>query len=60
MSKHEIFPIGGATKWGGMQSYLDKFCSSNEAERLSTKQAWDTIIKNIESNYKNNWIQNIK
>lgn len=55
---HSIFTDGGAAAYGGYQ-FVNLFCATNPADRLTANEAWDAMIKKIESSYKG-WAENIK
>lgn len=58
--KHQIFVAGGASKFGSMDTYVDKFCASNPKDRITAAEAWETIQKKTKDNYNNTWIKNIQ
>lgn len=57
-SKHPIFYMGGADMYASTQVY-DKFCASNEKDRLDAESAWKKVEENVENYYKNRWLVNI-
>lgn len=58
MSKHPIFYEGGAVSFAGF-SFISRFCTNNESDRLTASEAWDEILKAIDNEYENNWLANI-
>lgn len=59
MSKHRIFSDGGAASFADYE-YVNLFCTSSEADRITADKAWNTIIKTINDKYDNEWLKNIK
>ena len=58
MKVHPIF-VSGASTFAGY-SFINRMCSKNEKDRVSASEAWEGMLKNIENNYENNWLANIK
>ena len=57
--KHEIFTDGGASSFAAYE-YINRLCTNNVTDRQSAKEIWDAILAQIDANYENNWLQNIK
>lgn len=57
---HPIFTLGGATRFGTVHTYVDKFCTNNVGDRITASEAWDLIQERVDDNYENNWLKNIK
>ena len=58
-SRHEIFKVGGATKFADVP-YVTLLCASNKADRKTADAIWDQIIATVNDNYENKWLANIK
>ena len=59
MSKHRIFTDGGADIFAGVE-YINLFCASNKADRISAEQAWQKVETAVNDNYENTWLKNVK
>ena len=57
--KHRIFTDGGAETFPGTQ-YIAGMCSKNASDRITADKSWEQILENIDNNYENNWLANIK
>jgi ABC-type glycerol-3-phosphate transport system substrate-binding protein len=58
-SRHDIFKVGGATKFADVP-YVSELCASNKADRKSADAIWDEIVAKVNDNYENKWLANIK
>jgi ABC-type glycerol-3-phosphate transport system substrate-binding protein len=58
-SRHDIFKVGGATKFADVP-YVSRLCASNKGDRKSADGIWDEIIAKVNDNYENKWLANIK
>lgn len=58
-SRHNIFKVGGATKYADV-AYVSMLCASNKADRKSADAIWDEIVAKVNDNYENKWLANIK
>lgn len=58
-SKHIIFSDGGAESFANY-SYINRFCASNVTDQQGASEIWEAILKKIDTDYDNNWMQNIK
>lgn len=58
-SKHRIFSDGGAESFASYE-YINRLCTSNATDRQSAKEIWEAVLKKIDTDYDNNWLQNIK
>ena len=59
VSKHKIFTYGGAQAFAG-QEYIQKFCASNQDDRLTADQLWKKITTTIDEQYDDIWMANIQ
>jgi hypothetical protein len=59
MGKHRLYIDGGAHPFASY-SFVNRMSSQNEAERVTAKQAWDSIMSIIKDRYDNEWMMNIK
>ena len=59
MSKDKIFWQGGARSFANYQ-FINKFCANNAVDRRNASQAWSEMVAQIENDYKNNWLANVK
>lgn len=57
-SKHAIFIGGGATPYASYP-FITHFCSNNSNDRVSADEAWDAIMKKVDSQY-DSWLANIE
>lgn len=55
---HDIFTNGGASAYGGYK-FVNLFCATNPADRLTADEAWNAMIEKIEGSYQG-WVDNIK
>lgn len=58
-SRHDIFKVGGATKFADVP-YVSRLCASNKADRKSADAIWEEIIAKVNDDYENKWLANIK
>lgn len=58
-SKHRIFSDGSAESYASYQ-YINRLCTNNATDRQSAKEIWEAVLKKIDTDYDNNWLQNIK
>lgn len=58
MGKHSLFINGGASPFAGY-NFGQYFCSNNPSDRITGEEAWDEIVKRVETNY-DQWMANIK
>lgn len=59
MSKNRIFVDGGADAFANTE-YINLFCTTNTADRITADKAWEKIITTINDNYESTWLKNIK
>lgn len=59
MSKHRIFIDGGADIFAGTE-YINLFCASNNADRITAEEAWKEIETTVNDDYEKDWLKNIK
>lgn len=58
--KHKIFSEGGA-KWKSLATtYVDKFSSSSQGDRMTAEDAWKDTVQYAIDNYETSWLANIK
>ena len=57
--KHRIFSDGGAESYASYE-YINRLCTNNVTDRQSAKEIWEAVLKKIDTDYENNWLQNIK
>lgn len=58
-SKHRIYSDGGATIFCGV-TFVNNLCARSSTDRLSADQIWDKMMKEVDKNYENAWLANIK
>ena len=58
-SQHDLFCYGGATLYAG-ESFVERFCTKNEADRIGADKVWDLVINKVNDNYEKTWLANIK
>ena len=56
--EHKIYVDGGASMLANVK-YVDKFCTQNVDDRMTADAVWELVLRTIEDNYENNWLQNI-
>lgn len=59
MKKHPIFTSGGASPYAGY-SFVEYFSANNPSDRVTADKAWDNIMKLVEKNYEQTWLNNIQ
>ena len=59
-SAHDIFKYGGASWKGDVRNYCNRFCSRSDADRWTAEQVWEQILQNVNDNYENTWLANMK
>lgn len=58
-AQHDLFCYGGATLYAG-ESFVERFCTKNEADRIGADKVWDLVIDKVNDNYEKTWLANIK
>ena len=58
-SKHKIFTYGSAQSLASYE-YINRLSTNNVTDRQSAKEIWESVLKKIDTDYENNWLQNIK
>lgn len=58
MGKHKIFTEGGAGLYGGY-SFVNLFCSNNVGDKETAKQAWENVMKTVDTDYEDVWLANV-
>ncbi len=57
--KHKIYSDGGAGSFANYE-YINRLCTNNVTDRQNADEVWASILAQIDANYENNWLQNIK
>ena len=57
-SKHEIFEVGGAGKYAGV-NFISQFCAGNKSDRKNAASAWEEVLKQVNKKYEGTWLKNI-
>ena len=57
--KHRIFSDGGAQSYASYE-YINRLTTNNSTDRQSAEEIWKAVLEKIDTDYENNWLQNIK
>lgn len=58
--RHEIYINGGASLFPGITNFVNYFCNTNPADRMTADDVWSKMMTTIEDNYETNWLKNIQ